>query len=138
MYLYYFAKYTNWPTEKKVIKIGFIGKTQLLNEFENLTSSKKEKFEIQTISESEAINFDIVVISQSSASTIKTVKLITDKKPILIVSEKENTNYQGACIAFCKDEEDNFKTRYQISPFNLRSRQLTISENLIQNAIIVR
>lgn len=112
MYLYYFAKYTNWPSDKKVIRIGFIGKTPLLNEFENLTASKKEKFEIQTISESEAINFDIVVISQSSASTIKTVKTITDKKPILIVSEKPNANYQGACIAFFKDEENNFKTSY--------------------------
>jgi hypothetical protein len=138
VYIFNFIKYTEFSQKKSNIIIGIIGSTKVESELKNLLSKKSSTITVKHISESEAKSVDVIVIAESSSKSIKEVQNQTAKLPILIITEKPDLNYSGACISLFMDEDDDFKTKFQVSPFNLRSRGLTLASQIINNAVLVR
>lgn len=141
VYIYNFIKYTEWPAEKDNIVIGIIGYTPFVPEFRKLLLKKKNSnmnISIKYIKPSEVNTVNVVLIASGSSEKLKDIHAITSKLPILIITEKGDLNRQGACISLFIDEDDDFKTRYQLSLRNCRARGLAVSEQILSNAILVR
>jgi hypothetical protein len=141
VYVYNFIKYTEWPETKSNITIGIIGKTKCETELRSLVLKKKNSnttFTVKNINSAEAQNMDAVLIAASASGQIGSVQASTAGLPILIISEKEDATRSGACISFFADEDEDYKTRYQLSLKNCRLRGLTVSAQIISNATLVR
>lgn len=141
VYVYNFIKYTEWPSDKENIVIGVIGYTPFVPEFRRLLLKKKNStitITLKYIKPSEANTVNVVLLSVAASDRLKEIQTITSKLPILIITEKGELNRQGACISLFIDEDDDFKTRYQLSLRNCRARGLAVSEQILNNAILVR
>lgn len=141
VYIYNFIKYTEWPSDKDNIVIGVIGYTPFVPEFRRLLLKKKNSninITIKYIKPSEVSNVNVVLVASGSSEKLKDIHSLTSKLPILIITEKGDLNRQGACISLFIDEDDDFKTRYQLSLRNCRARGLAVSEQILSNAILVR
>lgn len=141
VYVYNFIKYTTWPSGKENITIGIIGYTPFTPEFRRLLLKKKSgnlSITLKYIKPSESNAVDVVLIAVEASDKLRDVYTLTNKLPILIITEKGNLSRQGACISLFIDEDDDFKTRYQLSVRNCNARGLHISEQILNNAILVR
>ena len=138
VYIYNILKNTNFPFTKNSITIGVIGNTSVEAELKNLLSKKGTLFSIKNITLAEVQTVDVIILGSSSSKKIKEIQSKTAKLPILIITEKEDLNYSGACISLFMDEDDDYKTKYQLSPFNLRSRGISMNPLIVNNAVLVR
>ncbi|MCF8415607.1 MAG: YfiR family protein [Crocinitomicaceae bacterium] len=138
VYIYNFIAGMEFPVKKEKITIGIFGTTKTENEIRTLVSKKSDKFIVKNITIAQSKEVDIIIIAKSSSRKTKEISTLTAKLPILIISESADQNYAGACICLFIDEEDNFKTKYQLSTYNLRIRGLTASKSIITNSILVR
>ena len=138
VYIFNFIKYTEFPQKKTNLIIGVIGTSKIEPELKTLLTKKASTITVKHISEAEAKTVDIIVIAESASKSLKEIQNQTSKLPILIITEKPDLNYSGACISLFMDEDDDFKTKFQVSPFNLRSRGLILAPQIINNAVLVR
>jgi len=138
VYIYNFIKNTEFPVKKATIIIGVFGTTGVEAELKTLLSNKSANYIIKKITIENVKAVDVIIVAKSSTKNLKAINTATAKLPILIITEQEDQNYAGSCISLFMDEDDDFKTKYQLSPFNLRTRGLTLSSTLINNAILVR
>ncbi len=138
VYIYNFVKNTEWIQKKTTCIIGVIGDTPVENELKSILAKKNISIIIKHISLLETKSVDVILVAESSSKSLKEIHKLTEKLPILIITEKPDLNYSGACVSLFMDEDDDFKTKYQVSPFNLRSRGLVMNQQIINNAILVR
>ncbi len=138
VYIFNFIKYTEFSQKKSNLIIGVIGSTKVEAELKTLLAKKSSLITVKHIGEAESKNVDVIIIAESSSKSIKEVQNQTAKLPILIITEKPDLNYSGACISLFMDEDDDFKTKFQVSPFNLRSRGLILAPQIVNNAVLVR
>lgn len=141
VYVFNFIKYIDWSQKKPNITVGIVGKSPVEAELRNLVNRKKNSgfnLTIKSIEVNETRSVDVVIVAEKSSSVIREIDRLTQNLPILIISEKENQTRMGACISFFIDEENNFKTEYQLSVRNCRARGLIISEQILNNAVLTR
>lgn len=141
VYVYNFIKYTSWPQKKADIVVGIVGNTQLETELKRLLSKKANnnlQISIKNIKADEATSVDVVIVALSAADQIKTVAKLTAFKPVLVITEKENMGRLGACISFFMDDDENYKTGYQLSIRNCKGRGLEMNKQIIDNAVLIR
>jgi hypothetical protein len=141
VYIYNFIKYSIWSPQKTNIQVGVIGNSPVESELKNLLNKKKSgniNYSIKNINLSESKSVDVIIISSSSADLVKKVDKLTSRLPILIISEKENQCHQGACISFTINEDNNYKTEYQLSLRNCKLRGIGIGEQILNNALLTR
>jgi hypothetical protein len=141
VYVFNFIKYTNWPQKESHIHIGIVGNTPLeaaLRELLSKKSTSKSNYTIHNISVSEAKNMDVVIVATDDNDQIRAIDLQTAHLPILLISEKENMGRVGACICFFIDEDNDFRTGYQLSLRNCKARGLIVSEQILNNAQLIR
>jgi hypothetical protein len=136
MYIYYFTKYINWPenANKGPVTIGVLGNSEVIKELQTMTANKKvngHSLTIRQIEITEAKKCQVVVVSKSKSSLLKQVQEDTKNLPILIVSEKQGLIGKGAGICIYIDDEDNFKTKFELGITGMESRGLKISHELI-------
>ena len=141
VYIYNFIKYTEWPQKKTTIQIGVLGNSPVEDEFKNLLNKKKNgpiSYTVRNISPGDAKFCDVVIISRNASGKMKEIEQATNHQPILLITEKENMSRVGACISFFTDEDNENKTMYQLSLKNCKSRGLTVNEQILANAILIR
>lgn len=141
VYVFNFIKYTSWPQKKSIIQIGIVGSTPLENELRNLCSRKVSNainYVVKKISSAEASGMDVVIVAGSASGQLRSINEQTTSKPVLIISERENMGRSGACISFFIDEDNDYKTCYQLSLRNCKTRGLTVNEQIINNAVLIR
>lgn len=143
MYIYYFTKYINWPDHPGLahLTIGILGDSPVTDQLKIITESKKAgnvPIAVKRIDISEATNCQIIVVSKSESSSIKLVQEATRTLPILIVTEKRGLIRKGANICIYIDDEDNFKTKFEISKENMKARKLKVANELLEIAEIVK
>jgi YfiR/HmsC-like len=141
VYIYNFIKYTEWPQKKSAIQIGVVGNSPVESELRNLLNKKKNgsvSYSIKNILPAEAKFSDVVIVSKSAAGKMKEIEQATEHQPILVITEKENLSRLGACISFFTDEDNDNKTMYQLSLKNCKSRGLTVNEQILANAVLIR
>ncbi len=140
-YVFNFIKYISWPAKKSEITVGVVGKSPIEGELREVVSRKKNSsfnLIIKNIEPAESRSVDVVIVSEKANAYLKEINDLTRNLPILIISEKGNQSRLGACISFFMDDENNFKTEYQLSMHNCRARGLTVGEQILNNAILTR
>jgi hypothetical protein len=141
VYIYNFIKYTSWPKKKNTVVVGIIGNTPLENELQKLFSRKTNQgvgYLVKKISLHEARNADVILVAADASDQLKELNQQTYQLPILIISEKEGMGRAGACICFFLDEENDYKTGYQLSVRNIHARGLKVNEQILNNAVLIR
>ena len=141
VYVYNFIKYTVWPQKKNTIQIGVVGDSPIEEELKLLLAKKQNSninYAIRKVGTEEAKKVDVLIISKSSSAALKTIEKETGKLPILIITEKENMGRFGACISFFTDEDNDYKTEYQLSLRNCKARGLIVNEQIQNNAVLIR
>lgn len=141
VYVYNFIKNTQWSQNKTHIHVGIVGKTPLETNLKFLLSKKNSSvvtYSVKNISADEAKTMDVVIVAENVSQQVKSISKQTANSPILIISEKENMGGQGACISFFIDEDNDFKTSYQLSTRNYRQRGLSPGKQILNNAVLTR
>lgn len=141
VYVFNFIKYTTWPQKKSVVHVGVIGNSPIEEELRRLFSKKTgngSTYAVKRIATAEAKTVDVIIVSQQATEQMKAIEKLTAHTPILIITEKENMARQGACISFFIDEENDYKTGYQLSIRNCKARGLSVSEQIQNNAVLTR
>ncbi len=136
MYVYYFAKYIDWPTATKApsLLIGIIGDSPLNEQLKAVVNNKRvygKSFIIKNISASEAILCNMVVISKNQSSQTEKVSERIKDLPILLIAEKQSYTKKGAHICIYVDDEDSFKTKFELSKSNIAKSNLKVSHELL-------
>lgn len=142
VYVYNFIRHTSWPEKKQSITVGVIGTTETSTELRRLFARKKNAnstvFQVRDMKPSEADQADVLLIARDAANSLKAINTATSGQSILIISEKENMSAVGACISFFIDEDDDFKTGYQLSLRNCAARHLQVAAPIRDNAALTR
>lgn len=141
VYIYNFIKYTSWPKKKNMIVVGIIGNTPLEAELQKLFARKASQgggYVVKKISVHDARNADVILVAADAWDQMKELNRQTAQLPILIISERESMGRAGACICFYLDEENDYKTGYQLSVRNIHARSLKVNEQILNNAVLIR
>ena len=136
MYIYYFTKYINWPDHlgSDYLTIGVLGDSPVTDQLEIIVAGKKAggvSIVIKRIEISDVKKCQIIVVSKSQSSTIRQVQEATRNLPVLIVAEKKGLIKKGADISIYIDDEDNFKTKIEISKENMNAKKLKVANELL-------
>ncbi len=141
VYVYNFIKYTSWAQKKTVVHVGIVGDSRVEDELRRLFSKKinsSSTYTVKRITSAEARTVDVVIVAEAATDQLKAIDKQTARTPILIITEKENMARQGACISFFIDEDNDYKTGYQLSIRNCKARGLSVSEQIQNNAVLTR
>ncbi len=141
LYILNFIKYTDWPEKKTHIVVGVLGQSPVADELQQLFSHRRNsniQYSVRHIAVGEAREVDVVLLAANAAGQLRAVTQATAGSPILIISEKSNMCHAGACISFFIDEDNDFKTSYQLSLRNCGQRGLKLSDEIKNNAVLTR
>lgn len=142
MYIYYFAKYINWTEVEQTgsLTIGIIGNSPLNEQLKLVVNNKKvygKSIIVKNILPAEAGNCNMVVVSKSQTSLTQKVSESIKNLPILLITEKEGYTRKGAQICIYVDDEDEFKTKFELSKSNLEKSNFKVSHELLALGEIV-
>jgi hypothetical protein len=106
IFLYKFIDNVNWPDSKRNLRIGIIGNTEVLEEFQKILKVRSTaNLTAQKISVSEVATCDVIYIPQSHSSNFNKVIEYAKSKSILIVTEEADFVKKGAGISFLQEED---------------------------------
>jgi hypothetical protein len=136
MYVYYFTKYINWPDHagSDNLTIGVLGDSPVTEQLKVIIAGKKTanvSIVVKRIEMAEVTKCQVIVVSKSQSAATGQVQEATRNLPILIVSEKRGFIKKGANICIYIDDEDNFKTKFEISKKNILQRKLKVANELL-------
>jgi hypothetical protein len=142
MYIYYFTKYIDWPgyPGSDYLTIGVLGNSPVTDQLKIIIAGKKAgsiPIIIRRIEISEVKKCQIIVVSKSESPAMRQVQEATKNLPVLIVGEKRGLVKKGATICIYIDDEDNFKTKFEISKENIQAKKLKVANELLAMAELV-
>ncbi len=143
VYVYNFIKYVEWPNKDKmgIFTIGIIGNSPIVAELKKITQTRKvnnQQVVVKNITVDEAKSCQLVLVSEAASNLIPKIFEITKNSPVLLVSEKEGYAKKYCSISLLIDEDDNFKTKFQLNKKNLQANGLRADSKLIELAVLVR
>jgi YfiR/HmsC-like len=145
VYLEKFSRFVTWPEEcsmddsEKPFVISVIGKTPLYKNLEQIYSMQKinnKKVEIRKINNLYEIkNSHILVIAESEKRNLLNILALTEKLPVLTVSESPNFANEGVLINFF---EERNKLKFEVNETAVIKSPLQMSFYLMNSAKIVK
>lgn len=140
MYVYNFTKYIDWPATDRSTDfvIGVYGSTPLTAELNKSVAGKHVGYRIITVqvfkTMNEVVGCQILFVPLSESGNIKKISDLIKGKPILLVCEKEGLCKKGAGISIYLDEDDDYKTKFEMNKSSIELNGLTISQTLLHLA----
>ena len=140
LYVYNFTKYIDWPNNDKSTEfvIGVYGNTPLIDELNKSIAGKHVGYRTISIKEfktiDEAMKCQILFIPSSESSNIKKLTDELKGKPILVVCEKEGLCRKGAGISIYLDDDDDYKTKFEMNKTTIEGNGLVVSQMLLRLA----
>ena len=140
VYVYNFTKYIEWPQNRKSgdFVIGIYGNSSTFDEFKKIISTKKVGKQPIALKKTSSVGdldqFNLIYIPLSESKNIKLISDALNGKPVLIVSEKPGAAKKGASINLFLDEDDDFKTKFEMNKKTMEKNGLIISNQLLQLA----
>jgi len=138
--IYRVTKYVNWPVHKKSgdFIIGIVGDSPLYDELKTFTANKtvgNQKIVIKEFSSS-AGNYDcqILFISEEKSRSLKRIAALTERFPVLLMSESGGLAQKGSCINFIIADE---RLKLEINKKNIQQRNLDVASELLSLGKIV-
>jgi len=129
IFLYKFIDNINWPDSKRNLRIGIIGNTEVLEEFQKILKVRSTaNLTVQKISVSEVATCDVIYIPQSHSSTFNKVMEYAKSKSILIVTEETDFVKKGAGISFLQEAD---KLEFVVNKHALDVKGLKVSTLLL-------
>jgi hypothetical protein len=140
-YVYNFTRLIEWPHDNNTSNdfiIGVYGQsdvTPMLNKYISSKHVGSRNIVVKVVNTAEEIGIcSIVFLPSNQSSKIKQLAEQVKGKPVLIISEKEGMSKKGASITIFLDEDDDDKTKFDISKSTITSCGLIISNNLLRLA----
>jgi hypothetical protein len=143
VFLFNFAQFTDWPTNAfaapdSSLVIGVLGDDPfgvLLGDAVRDESANGRKFKVEPYQHVEDIKTcHILFISQSETKRLDKIVSALKGKPVLTVSEIDNSAYRGVCVQFITE---NNKIRLRINTDALQTAQLTMSSKILRVSEII-
>ena len=136
MYIYYFAKYVNWTdvVQGETLTIGVLGNSPVMDQLKALIANKKvygKSIVIKRIDVTEAKSCNMIIVSRSETGLTQKLCESLNNKPVLVITEKEGYSKKGAQICIYVDDEDDFKTKFELSRSNIEKSKLKVSHELV-------
>jgi uncharacterized cupredoxin-like copper-binding protein len=132
VFIYNFAKYSQWPTPPTEFVITVLGKSPLTAELvagaakHNVHGVKVVVQEVDDVSQVKATH--MVVITDGKSNQLNDLIKATAAKPIMIVTEREGLFKRGAGISFFVN--DSGKLNFEMNLTDMQKRSLSLSKNL--------
>ena len=136
-----FTRFIEWPDSIKsdTFNIVIVGKTPLqstLNElFTNIKIKNRDVRLIYSKDSIALINANLVFIAGSEKRRIEKILTVTNKYPILTISDSKGYGTKGVHINMYND--DNY-IRYEINQESIKNSKLIVNSLLLASAKIVR
>lgn len=141
LYIYNFTKYVDWgELHGESLTIGVIGNSPVHDQLRSILTNKKvygKNFVVKMITPEEAPHCQLIIISKEKVALTQQISDRVKDLPILVITEKQGYTRKGAQICLYVDDEDRFKTKFELSRVNLKSTRLKVSNELISLAEIV-
>ena len=140
LFIYNFGKYIDWPDEsrKQEFLIGVYGnddvKNQLLKTIGTKTMNGTPIVIKQFTNPEEGLNCNMVFVTYPESSKLTSVANVLKDKPVLIVSEKQGLLKKGAGINLFTDDEDAYKTKFEINKKSIELKHLKVAGSLVKLA----
>jgi hypothetical protein len=139
-YVYNFTKYIDWPGDFKSgdFVIGVYGASPLTDELNKFVAGKHVGARSIVVkmfkSVEEAQGCQILFVPLSASADIKKISEAFKGKPVLLICEKEGLSKKGASISIFLDEDDDYKTKFEMNKEYIELGGLIISQTLMHLA----
>jgi hypothetical protein len=138
MYVINFAKYIEWPAGsiKSSFVIGVVGNPKMVAELNTLTAGRTIENkpivikDMSTLPIAEVKNCQILIFDENSLSKLKNYQPTIAESPMLIITEKDFSPKKGVGINIILDEDDDYKTKFQLNKTAIESRGMKVSSQL--------
>jgi hypothetical protein len=135
LFVYNFAKYIEWPTERKSgdFVIGVVGDEATVLEFRNTLEGKLKDAQKIVIKDANAGAYNschLVFVAPSKSAQLPRVRKDTTDPAVVIVTEKSGSLSEGSTINMVKE---NGKLQYEITD-RLKDYSVKISSQLLRLA----
>lgn len=145
LFIYNFAQYIQWPANeasREEFVIGVVGNSPAVAEFKkavvNRKTTKGQSVKVVVLKDNyDALNCHIVFVPSGESSKINELKEITAQKPVLLVSEKMGLAKKGSHINFFIDDDDDFKTKFELNKSAITQHGLRVSSELTAFAVVL-
>ena len=140
VFVYNFTKYIDWPVAHKNgdFVIGVFGSSEVIQEFNKVVGTKKvgnQSIVLQMRHSMEELDeCNVVFVTVGESYRLKEIAAALRGKPTLIICEKPGLAKRGASIDLFLDEDDDYKTKFEINKKLIESNGLIISSQLINLA----
>jgi hypothetical protein len=140
IYVYNFTQYIEWPKNDKATEfvIGVYGNTPLTDELKKAVMGKhvdQKPIVVKVLkSLDEAGDCSILFIAPSEYSNLKKISDQFKGKHILLICDKEGLSKKGASISVYLDEDDDYKTKFELNKAYIEYNGLLISKSLLNMA----
>lgn len=138
LYVFNFTKHILWPNfSSPQFIIGVVGSQNDVQELIRLASSRKvndKQVVVKPISQSnvtESKECQILLIKEENSQLLSKYLSVLSDTPILIVTEKKGLIKKGASVTLFLDEDDDFKTKFQLNKTKIEQNGLKVSAELV-------
>ncbi len=129
IFLYKFIDNVNWPDSKRDLRVGILGSSDLLEEFNKVLKARSANNLIaQKITVSEVTTCDVIFIPQTHNSVFHKVIENVKSKSILVITEDSDFVKKGAGISFLHEED---KLGFIVNKHALDAKGLRVSTLLL-------
>jgi hypothetical protein len=129
IFLYKFIDNVNWPDSKRDLRVGIIGSTEVLEEFQKILKARSaDNLIAQKITASEVATCDVIFIPQTHNSVFHKVIENAKSKSILVITEEADFVKKGAGISFLHEDD---RLGFIINKHALDAKGLRVSTLLL-------
>jgi hypothetical protein len=129
IFLYKFIDNVNWPDSRKELRVGIIGDTKVLDEFQKILKARSVSNLIaQKITVSEVSTCDVVFVPETHNAVFNRVMENVKSKSILVITEEPDFVRKGAGISFLQGED---KLGFIVNKHALDEKGLKVSTLLL-------
>jgi hypothetical protein len=139
VFVYNFVQSIEWPKDKRSgdFVIGIYGSSPLTAELVKFITTKHVGAqpivvkELTSLNDQSAADCQVIFIPLGQSDKIKQICEQFKGKPILIITEKFGLCKKGASISIFLDEDDDYKTKFELNRTIIESNGLSVSERLV-------
>ena len=143
-FVYNFTQNISWPASQKTgtFVIGVYKSAAIADNFTRAIANRMVGDQSIVLKTVENINeqdkYSILFIPLKESGSIPQISQALKGKPILIISEKPGLWRKGSSINLFLDEDDDYKTKFELNKTAIESTGMLITNKLLQLAATVK
>lgn len=138
LYMYNFTKYIDWPNLEKRpnFVVGVFGNPKVKEDLAKAMSTRTMNGLPIVVKQftypEEALDCQMLLVTYPESGKIGLLQQSLKNKPVLIVTEKQGLLKKGAGINLFVDEEDSYKTKFEINKKSIELRNMKVASSLVK------